>query len=389
MKRTTFKTLASLGTSVSALCLLAASASADQVFADDVIVQGSLCVGMDCVNGENFGADTIRLKENNLRIHFDDTSASASFPNNDWRIVSNDSTNGGANYLAVEDATAGRQVFRLEAGAPVNSLYVDDAGNVGLGTSTPVVELHIVDGDSPTMRLEQNTSSGFAAQTWDVAGNETNFFVRDATNGSLLPFKIRPSAPTNSLYVNTDGNIGLSTASPAAPLHLLETAALNGSSPHVLIQNTNAAVAGRTMMTLSNNGPAFLRLENTNVSADARWVIAHDGTGNLGINRDGSNNEFFLTPTGDLTLTGTLTTAGSCSVGCDRVFEAGYEIPSIGDRAKEMFAKGYLPNVGPTAEDGPFNVSDKMGRMLNELEHAHIYIAQLNERLEMLETKLN
>ena len=80
----------------------------DIVHLDDVIIDGSICVGLDCVNGENFGFDTQRLKENNLRIHFDDTSVSASFPNNDWRIVINDSNNGGLNHFTVEDATAGR-----------------------------------------------------------------------------------------------------------------------------------------------------------------------------------------------------------------------------------------------------------------------------------------
>ena len=34
-----------------------------QVFVQDVIVQASLCVGVDCVNNENFGFDTQRLKE--------------------------------------------------------------------------------------------------------------------------------------------------------------------------------------------------------------------------------------------------------------------------------------------------------------------------------------
>ncbi|MFK7938878.1 MAG: hypothetical protein AB8B82_05835 [Roseovarius sp.] len=48
-----------------------------------------------------------------------------------------------------------------------------------------------------------------------------------------------------------------------------------------------------------------------------------------------------------------------------------------------------MPNVGPTAEDGPFNVNDKMGRMLNELEHAHIFIGQQqNDRIAALENKL-
>ena len=46
----------------------------DQVIPDDLIVQGSACVGLDCVNNESFGFDTIRLKENNTRIKFDDTS---------------------------------------------------------------------------------------------------------------------------------------------------------------------------------------------------------------------------------------------------------------------------------------------------------------------------
>src|ERR1041384_1801558 len=40
----------------------------DVVTADDEIIQGSLCVGLDCVNNESFGFDTIRLKENNTRI---------------------------------------------------------------------------------------------------------------------------------------------------------------------------------------------------------------------------------------------------------------------------------------------------------------------------------
>lgn len=182
----------------------------DQVFADDVIIQnGSLCVGFDCANGENFGFDTIRMKENNLRLHFDDTSNSGSFPSNDWTLVANDTTNGGASYFAIEDRTAGRRVVEIRAGAPANSLFIRDSGNVGLGTTVPAVPLHITDGNTPTIRLEQDGSSGFAAQTWDVAANETNFFVRDVTNGSRLPFKIRPGAPTDSLFVDPSGDVGI------------------------------------------------------------------------------------------------------------------------------------------------------------------------------------
>ena len=47
---------------------ISAPATADQVILDDLIVDGSACVGQDCVNGESFGFDTIRIKENNLNI---------------------------------------------------------------------------------------------------------------------------------------------------------------------------------------------------------------------------------------------------------------------------------------------------------------------------------
>ncbi len=175
----------------SALAMPFGTAVADIQHLDDVIITFSQCVGTDCVNGESFGFDTIRLKENNLRIHFQDTSNSASFPSNDWRIVINDTSNGGANYFRVEDSTAGRAPFQIDAGAPNNSLRVDSAGDVGLGTDNPVVDLHVVSGNTPTLRLEQNGSSGFTAQTWDLAGNEANFFLRDVTNGSKLPLRVR------------------------------------------------------------------------------------------------------------------------------------------------------------------------------------------------------
>jgi hypothetical protein len=193
---------------------------ADQVIPDDLIVQGSECVGLDCVDNENFGFTTIRLKENNTRIGFDDTSASTGFPANDWEIEANESPSGGTNSFAIRDATAARTLFKIMAGAPVNSFFMASTGKIGLRTDTPGLDIHMNTSDTPGIRFEQNNSGGFTAQTWDVAGNEANFFVRDLTSGSRLPFRIRPGAPTSSIDIAASGNVGINTASPQATLHV-------------------------------------------------------------------------------------------------------------------------------------------------------------------------
>ena len=221
----------------------------DQVIADDLIVQGSICAGLDCANGENFGFDTFRLKENNTRIQFDDDSTAAGFPNNNWQIRANDSGSGGSNFLGFVDqgvsgnSETGTLVFAVNAGAAANSLRVGGNSKVGLRTATPVLDVHANTTDTPAIRLEQNNSGGFTAQTWDIAGNEANFFVRDVTGGSRLPFRIRPGAPTSSIDISANGNVGVATASPGTTLDVSGNIVTIGSEP-----GTNSRTSGTTKL---------------------------------------------------------------------------------------------------------------------------------------------
>lgn len=243
----------------------------DQVIPDDLIVQGSACVGLDCVNNETFGFDTIRMKENNTRLQFDDTSTAAGFPTNNWQIRANSSANGGTSFLGFVDQGAtgnsetGTIVFSTAAGAPANSLFVSSTGRVGLRTGTPVLDLHITTGNTPAHRLEQTSAGGFTAQTWDVAGNEANFFVRDVTGGSRLPFRIRPGAPTSSIDIAASGDVGIGTASPARKLELSGTGNvgmkitrtdLTNAAFLVYVRSGDGTLAGRQFSILDENAGA-------------------------------------------------------------------------------------------------------------------------------------
>lgn len=199
----------------------------DQVVADDQIVQGSICVGLDCVNNESFGFDTIRLKENNTRIAFVDTSNDP-FPNHQWQLTANDAASGGLNRFSIEDITAATIPFTVLP-APNDALYVAATGKIGLRTNAPALDVHLLTNDTPAFRFEQSNAGGFTAQTWDVAGNEANFFVRDVTGGSLLPFRIRPGAPTSSIDIAASGNVGIGTASPAAKLDVAGDMLVHGT----------------------------------------------------------------------------------------------------------------------------------------------------------------
>ncbi len=259
--------------------------AADQVIPDDLIVQGSACVGLDCVNNENFGFDTIRLKENNLRIKFDDTSNQVGFPANDWRLIANDSASGGSSKFSIEDSTGARVPFTITAGASTNSIFVDSTGRLGLRTSTPVLDLHINTSNTPAIRLEQNNSGGFTAQTWDIGANEANFFVRDVTGGSRLSFRIRPGAPTSSVDISSDGDVGIGTGSPDEKLHVLENVDAVTTS---LVENTNAGVNAVALVRASSDTATVNFQAHASGRTATRWGITlGDWTEMLAIAGDG------------------------------------------------------------------------------------------------------
>lgn len=280
------KRMAEIAAATTALSVAALGAAQSTVLTNsDGVIRNSLCVGLDCPDAPSFGADTIRLQENNLRINFLDTSNSGSFPTTDWRLEANSSQNGGLNYFAIQDADTNRNIALFEGGAPANSLYVRNdgnvGGNVGFGTSLPVVDLHAVSGNTPALRLEQNTSNGFAAQTWDLAGNETSFFLRDVTNGSALPLRVFPGSASGTLNIR-NSRVGIGTISPNALLHLRNSGAGATGLPRIEFENADAA-------------PTVWDMDVTD-NADFRMSVVGSGQA-----------EYLMNPNGNLTIAGALT----------------------------------------------------------------------------------
>ncbi len=172
-----------------------------------------------------------------------------------------------------------------------------------------------------------------------------------------------------TMFVEGD-NVGIGIDTPTAPLHVQVDDA--GFPQLFLLENIGSDFAG-------------FRFTTTGGSID--FNKAGGNTFRLNI-VDGDSWELQLAPNGDLTIGGSIFTAGSCSSGCDRVFAPDYDLPTIEEHAAAMWSRGHLPVVGATEEGQPINLSDKTERMLNELEKAHIYIDQLNAELKQKDARI-
>src|SRR6478736_10051845 len=104
----------------------------------------------------------------------------------------------------------------LSSAARAQDYNVSGNLGVGSGTAVPSKNIEIFSPDTPTIRFNQQ-GGGFAPYTWDIGANESNFFIRDQSNGQQLPFRIFPGAVTNTLTLDSTG-VGIGTQHAAAAL---------------------------------------------------------------------------------------------------------------------------------------------------------------------------
>lgn len=179
MKHKLFKILA-LSTLLYGLPVIA-----DEVILDDLIVNGSLCVGADCINGEVFDFDTIKLKTTSPQIRFDDTSASASFPGNDW-LMSVTADAAMTSIFSIIDATAGIPVLRMGAGNSggvaigANAELVANAISVGATGSEKRI-IHVATGTATTDAVNLAQFNSFKATAAAAANTQLTAFNSELT----------------------------------------------------------------------------------------------------------------------------------------------------------------------------------------------------------------
>ncbi|MEZ5714204.1 MAG: hypothetical protein R3D85_02905 [Paracoccaceae bacterium] len=376
-------------------------------------VAGGLCVGTGCTQARAPGGDVVLDLRNDGATEIGLRLQSSATPF-DWLLQSSGSNLSGE--VALVDEQGDTRPFVVATGASDYALHVGEDG-IGFGTMLPQRSLHVVDDLEPTLRLEQSGAGGGTPSVWDLAGDVDRLLLIDVNAGDV-PFQVHAGAG-NALLQLREGNVGIATGidTTEARLHirgeapggrsllienieglavtsdLAGTLAVRGDDGATSVQIEELAFdpAPRTLLSLRNRGRSEIVLGNSvtgsewSFGAGTNFVLKR---GALGSASNAKEKLFEIRGNGDAQLAGTLVTGGTaCGGGCDRVFTDAAIIPAE-DYAREMWAQGYLPHVGPTPEGAPLNVSEKLGGMLNALEHAHVFIDRLSAENRALRAEL-
>mgnify|MGYP003663878131 CR=1 FL=1 len=240
--------------------------------------------------------------------------------------------------------------YRLAIGTldtPDIMSIIGNGGNVGIGTTSPVQKLHIVDTDGANIILNSNTGAENNG-IWMTEGGVANPYANgayvhyDSTNNAFKIDTGITSLTTKLAILRDSGNVGIGTTSPDSLLHV--SADVTGANTGTItIEGRPTGFLGDDIATIDfhNNGSkrADIRMERGNAADDSQLVFSTSDTGTL-------NDALIINEIGNVGI-------GVTSVSTGVKLEVDGKIASESLRLKDSSATQYL-NIGPYASQAYF-----------------------------------
>jgi len=214
----------------------------------------------------------------------------------------------------------GEHIFKYGSAGAAEAMRIDSSGNVGIGTSSPALPLHISSA-TPAIRLT-DTDDNSDAQVSAAAGG---LLVLDADIGNEVAgtaILFRVDGGSEKMRIDSSGNVGIGTASPDAKLGVYSgslgttdgdqlelarfiSAASNGSYLRVFTERDGDGTNWTT---------AFTRIQQR-VDTTDQGYIQFNGADNLyGISIGNNNTEYMRIENGGNVGIGTSSPAAALDV---------------------------------------------------------------------------
>jgi len=201
----------------------------------------------------------------------------------DFKLIGSDASGTLRTRLQIENN--GDISFYEDTGTTPKFFWDASEEALGIGTSSPSSSYSIdaakgirSSGAAPNFTLQESDASN---QSWLMGSYTGTFAVRDITvSGTSYPFRIEAATPSNTLYLDSSGNVGIGTTSPnlngfGTGTNGLEIAdatlagiRLNGNAADSMYLISGSAkhwVYGRgaVPMTFSTNGAEAMRIDSS------------------------------------------------------------------------------------------------------------------------------
>ena len=187
-----------------------------------------------------------------------------------------------------------QQVQRVDGTATAyNLLLQPNGGNVGIGTTAPTKALEVGRNEAGAVTgIKITAGSTVAAPVLDfnyadaAADSKLSTIFGDINGGFNFGTKTDAGTPTTRLFIKRDGNVGIGTTSPGAPLHVAKT--VDGDNAVVYVDNLKTSPTGNTGAAIAFQTVGVTKSQITSNFGDNNLYIFHGGANRLIIASDGT-----------------------------------------------------------------------------------------------------